>query len=244
MRASTSWTRFHPATRIAVAVGAILSIASFTGWERVGLALAHFSPAGGFESRCEDLPPSSVSISMKPPRIAEDGTVPADVLTRLSASPLEAMRTIGLTQAKFGHRSTLEVKGIEDRMGARACVRPAVAVELYVAPMTVYVAREYRDDPCRARVIREHEQRHVDTYVAFVRESVPRLKSKLELVVGPAPHFGYTVAEAQATLDRRLGDALTAFMRNAEQTLAARQAAIDTPEEYERIRLACAAGNG
>jgi len=239
-----TWTRFHPATRIAVVLGAILALASFTGWERVGEALAHFSPAGGFESRCESLPPSSVRIEMLQPTIAENGTVPATVLTRMSEARGDSLRTIGLTKAKFGHRSTLEVKGIEDRIGARACVRPAVSVELFVAPMTVYVAREYRDDPCRTRVIREHEQRHVDTYLAFARESVPRLKAELERVLGTAPQFGFTVGEAQSALDRRLGDALTAFMNDAEQSLAVRQAAIDTPQEYERIRLACAAGPG
>jgi len=239
-----SWTRFHPATRIVIALGTILSIASFTGWERVGEALANFTPAGGFDSQCGDLPPSAISISLNAPVVGENRTVPADVLTRMSESPLEAMRTIGLTQAKFGHRSTLDVKGIEDRSGARACIRPSVAVELFVAPMTVYVAREYSGDPCRARVIREHEQRHVDTYLAFARESVPKLRRELQRVVGVAPHYGYTVAEAQSNVDRRLGDALASFMRDAEHTLATRQAAIDTREEYERIRMACAAGNG
>jgi len=235
-----SWTRFHPVTRIAVALGAILSIASISGWERVGEALAHFSPAGGFESRCEGLPPSTVRITMSAPNVAENDVVPAEVLKRMSDSPNEAMRTIGLTQAKFGHRSTLEVKGIEDRLGARACVRQAVAVELFVAPMTVYVAREYSGDPCRARVIREHEQRHVDTYVAFARESIPRLKDDIERALGSTPQYGYTVAETQRRLDRRLGVALASFMRDSERTLAARQAAIDSPQEYERIRVACA----
>jgi hypothetical protein len=239
-----SWTRFHPATRIAVAVGAILSIASFTGWERVGEALAHFSPAGSFESRCEDLPPSAISITVQLPTVAENRTVSTTVLTGMSESPVEALRTIGLTKARFGHRSTLEVKGLEDRMGARACVRPSVSVELFLAPMTVYVAREYSDDPCRTRVIREHEQRHVDTYVAFARESVPRLRGELTRALGTAPQYGFTVGEAQSTLDRRLGDALTSFMRSAESTLATRQAAIDTQEEYERIRLACRTGSG
>ncbi len=239
-----SWTRFHPVTRITIVVGAILSMALFAGWERVGEALAHVSPAGGFASRCEDLPPSAVSISIEVPTVAEDRSVPTAVLSRMSESPIEALRTIGLTKAKFGHRSTLEVKGIEDRMGARACVRPAVSVELYLAPMTVYVAKEYSDDPCRTRVIREHEQRHVDTYVAFARESVPRLKAELERVLGTTPHYVQTVDEAQTTIDRRLGDALGSFMHDAERTLATRQAAIDTQEEYERIRLACRASPG
>ena len=239
-----SWTRFHPATRIAVAVGAILSIASFTGWERVGEALAHFSPAGGFESRCADLPPSTVTVATSLPAIAENRSVPTETLTRMSEAQSESLRTIGLTRAKFGHRSMLEVKGVEDRVGARACVRPTVSVELFVAPMTVYVAREYAGDPCRARVIREHEQRHVDTYLGYAREVAPMLKVELERVIGRAPHFGYTVGEAQANLDRMLGDALATFMRDAERTLAVRQAAIDTPAEDERVRLACAATPG
>lgn len=239
-----SWTRFHPATRIAVVTGAILALASFPGWERVGEALANFSPAGGFESRCEGLPANSVNISMTAPVVAENRTVPTAVLTRMSESRGEALRTIGLTKAKFGHRSTLEVKGVEDRIGARACVRPTVSVELFLAPMTVYVAREYSDDPCRTQVIRAHEQRHVDTYFAFARESVPRLKAELERVLGTDPQYGFTVGEAQSALDLRLGNALTSFMNEAERTLASQQAAIDTPEEYERIRLACASGPG
>jgi hypothetical protein len=134
------------------------------------------------------------------------------------------------------------VRGLEDRRQARACARPSVRVELFVQPITVYIASEYAADPCRLRAIRDHEQRHVDVFEAFARESAERLSADLGRVVGTAPHFGMTLDETQRALDRRIGDALVAFMRDAERTLAERQAGVDTPAEYQRVGNACSAG--
>lgn len=234
-----SWVRFHPLTRITVVVAVILGAALYTGVERVGEALANISPSGSFEDRCEQLPASTVQVALQPFSVTENRTLPFTTLTQLSEGPSPALRTIGLTRANFGHRSWIDVKGLEDRVGHRACVRPRVHVELSVRQMTVYVAREYATDPCRARTIREHEQRHVDVYAGYAGEAVDHLTSRLHAVVGDAPHFASTVGEAQHRLDRRIEDALEAFMRDSERTLADRQAQIDTPEEYARVTNAC-----
>jgi hypothetical protein len=237
-----AWTRFHPLTRIAIAVATILVLASLAGWERVGNALAHFSPGGTFESRCSELPASSIDVQVQPLVVTENRGEPFAALAALTRDRSVEHRTIGVTHANFGHRSTVDVKGLEDRRQARACVRPRVTVELFVQPITVYIASEYASDPCRARVIREHEQRHVDVFAAFARESAERLSADLSRLVGPAPYFDDSIEEAQRRLDRRIGDALAAFMRDAERTLAERQAEVDTPAEYRRVGGACAAG--
>lgn len=237
-----AWTRFHPLSRITIAVATILILASFTGWQRVGNALAQFSPSGSFETRCDSLPTSGVDVALSPLTLVEDRDTPFAALTKMSEGPSPAHRTIGLTRANFGHRSTLEFKGLEDRHRGRACVRPRVSVELFVKPMTVYVAREYSSDPCRARVIRDHEQRHVDVYVAYASEAADRLEGELQAAIGAAPYFGDTIAEAQRGVDRRIAEALATFMRETERTLAARQATVDTPQEYERVRSACEPG--
>ena len=236
-----NWVRFHPLTRITIVVAVILAAALFTGLERVGNALAHMSPGGSFEERCNVLPESGVQVALKPFSVVENRTVPYVALTQISDGPSPAHRTIGLTRANFGHRSSIDVKGLEDRSGNRACVRPSVQVELFLRPMTVYVAREYADDPCRSRTIREHEQRHVDVYAAYALEAVDGLTLRLRDIVGAAPHFAATVGEAQRALDRRLEDTLEAFMRESERTLATRQAQVDTPEEYARVTSACVA---
>ncbi|HEX4884876.1 MAG TPA: hypothetical protein VFX05_12105 [Casimicrobiaceae bacterium] len=234
-----TWIRFHPVTRIVIGVASVLILAFGAGIERIGLALASFSPAGSFEKQCGDLPSSAVDVVVMPPRVIENRDTPFDALTRLSEGPSPEHRTIGLTLANFGHRSTFEVKGLEDRQGGRACVRPQVAVELYLRPLTVYVAREYSADPCRARVIREHEQRHVDVYMAYAQEAAAQLRDDLQRTLGSAPRFAASVGEAQRHVDRQVAATLEGFMREAQRTLAERQAQIDTPEEYERVRSSC-----
>lgn len=226
-------------SRVVIGVASVLLLALAAGLERVGTALAAFTPAGSFEAQCAALPPAGVTVRIEAARVLENRVTPFEALTRLSEGPSREHRTIGLTVAHFGHRATTEMKGLADARLGRACVRPQVAVEFYVDPLTVYVAREYSGDPCRARVIRAHEQRHVDVYVAYAREAAAQLREDLVRVVGDAPHFAGTIGEAQAALDRRLGAALDGFMREAQRTLVERQAEVDSPEEYERVRTAC-----
>lgn len=233
------WARFHPISRIAIVLCLVLGVASFTGWERVGIALAKMSPGGSFEERCQALPGNEVQVSLLPVDVVENVTTSYRTLTDMWQNERETHRTIGLTRAHFGHRSTVDFKGIEDRAGGRACVRPKLAVELYLQPLTVYVASEYANDPCRARVIREHEYKHVALYRSFVAEAVPRLAQELHRVVGMQPMTAASIEEAQGALDRRIGVALAAFMRDAERMMAARQAEVDTPEEYRHVQYAC-----
>jgi hypothetical protein len=103
----------------------------------------------------------------------------------------------------------------------------------------VYVAREYSDDPCRSRVIREHEERHVAVYTAYAAEAAQQLRSDLERALGTQPLYAASITEAQRSIDRKLGGTLEGFMREAHRTLAERQSRIDTVEEYERVRTAC-----
>ena len=240
---TTTWARFHPLTRIVIVVASILMLPLFAGYERVVSALAHFAPGGSFEAQCGELPASAVDVKVLPHEVVENRGTPFDALTRLSEGPSPAYRTIGLTLANFGHRSTFDVKGLEDRRGGRACARPRVAVELFLNPLTVFVAREYSGDPCRARVIREHEERHVAVYAAFAQEAAGLLRSDLARAIGTEPHFASDIAEAQRHFDRRITVTLEGFMREAQRSLAERQARIDTPEEYERVRSSCQAAS-
>lgn len=235
----STWVRFHPVSRVVIGVASVLILVLFAGVDRVGSALAHFAPGGNFEERCGELPPSAIDVAVAPYTVTENRGTPFETLTRLSEGPTPEHRTIGLTLANFGHRATFEVKGLEDKRRARACVRPQVAVELYLRPLTVYVAREYSGDPCRARVIREHEEQHVAVYAQFAQEAARQLSFDLWRTIGAEPLYASDVVEAQRLLDRKLAHTLDGFMREAQRTLSERQARIDTPEEYERVRTAC-----
>ena len=109
-------------------------------------ALAASNPLQSFESRCEQVPTGRIEISRLPLAVSEDHTVPLVQLARLSEPTSSNHRTVGLTRAKFGYRSTLELDGLEDPKGARACARPQVKVDIEITGTTVYVAREFHGE--------------------------------------------------------------------------------------------------
>ena len=105
--------------------------------------------------------------------------------------------------------------------------------------MTVYVAQAYRDDPCREPLIIEHEQRHVEVYRTYVGEAAVRLRGELPRRLGTGLAQAPSMAAAQEQVDAALAATMTAFMEESARILEERNAAIDTPEEYRRIGLAC-----
>jgi hypothetical protein len=228
----------HPTALAVVLAAAALAMG---GCERVAPALAKLNPLRTFESRCDELAPSSYQVRVVDAPIAEDRTQSFDSLARMSTTTSPNHRTVGLTQARFAHRSSLAVNGIEDQRSGRVCARPSVTVELSLAPMTVYIAQAYRDDPCREPLIVEHEQRHVDVYRTYVGEAAVRLQKELPRRLGTGLVLGSSMDAAQEQVDAALAATMAAFMEESARILEERNAAIDTPEEYRRISLACGA---
>ncbi len=222
-------------TAIVLAAAALAT----AGCDRVAPTLAKLNPLRSFESRCAALAPSSYEVRVAETPIAEDRTRSFESLARMSTSTSPNHRTVGLTQARFAHRSSLAVNGIEDKNSGRVCARPSVAVELSLAPMTVYIAQPYRDDPCREPLIVAHEQRHVDVYRTYVGEAAARLRSELPRRLGTGLVRAPSMTAAQAEVDTALAATMARFMEESERILEERNAAVDTPEEYLRISLAC-----
>jgi len=221
---------------------AIVLAATFitmAGCDRAAPTLAKLNPLRGFDSRCAELAPSSYRVSVADAPIAEDRTKSFESLARMGTSASPNHRTVGLTQARFSHRSSLAVNGIEDKSSGRVCARPSVTVELSLAPMTVYIAQAYRDDPCREPLIAEHERRHVDVYRTYAGEAAVRLQRELPRRLGTGLVEATSMAAAQAQVDAALAETMAEFMAESERILEERNAAIDTPEEYLRITLAC-----
>ena len=219
-------------------VFAALALALAAGCERVATMSAN-SPFASFESRCERLPVSQVDVVRAPFTVVEDNSRAYADLAALADASSPRHRTVGLTRGTFGYRSTLELEGLEDPKGNRACARPRVRVDVSISPMTVYVAREYLGDACREPIIREHEQRHVEVFERYVDEVVPRLARKLEADVGTRVRVGASIVAMQDTLKSELAARLDDFMANARTELAARHAEVDTSSEYERLARVC-----
>lgn len=216
----------------------------------LGLALASAScdrtPVDGlasrfasFDARCEALPAASVEVDVALEPAREDRTLTHAALASMNAPASPRHSTVGLTRAAFGYRSTLELDGLEDERGRRACARPRVRVEVSAAPMTVYVAREFVGDACREPLILEHERRHVAVFADFAVESAPALARRLEATLGRRAAVGASMADLQASTKAALEAELDRFLAEARAELARRHAAIDTPDEYERLAREC-----
>jgi hypothetical protein len=202
-------------------------------------ALAASNPLQSFESRCEALPAGSFEIRRAPLAFREDYSMTYAQLAKLSEPSAVNHRTVGLTRAKFGYRSTLELEGLEDPRSPRACMQVKVHIDVEVTGTTVHVAREYRGDACREPLILEHERKHVAVFDRYADEAVSALVRELDTKVGRRVRYGTSMAEVQASLKKELAVHLEAFMDRARAELDRRHAQIDTPYEYERMTRFC-----
>lgn len=202
-------------------------------------AATQWNPFASFESRCAALPPGELEVETVAIAFSDDYGVSLRTLSRMDERPSRRHRTIGLTQAHLGYEFTLESKGIEDRRGGRVCARPSVKLVFSTAPMTVYVAREFAGDDCRRSAIRDHELRHVAVYAAYLDELAARARRELPGVFGSAVVHAADAAAAQQTMRTRLHSFMQGFMKTSYAELRARQAEVDTPEEYARLERRC-----
>jgi hypothetical protein len=129
---------------------------------------------------------------------------------------------------------------LEDRGGARACGTPTVVAELSMQPAVVYLARELKGHPCDRDATREHEMRHVAVYRELLAASAQRLATELPETLGKAVRTASSTGELKRRFDADLRAYMSRFMEEQQAQMAARQAAIDTPEEYARVAHACA----
>ena len=197
------------------------------------------NPLQSFEARCARLPAAPPEVVAVPPALVEDATRSQHDLVRLLDGPAAGHRALGVTKARIGHDAALEIKGLKDPASGRACFRAHVRVELALRPLTVYIAREIADDPCRREAVHAHEMKHVAVYVAWLDEAAAALAEALAAEFADGVHHAEDGEAAQRALRGRLEAFVGAHSEAAGRELEARQRGVDSPEEYARVAAAC-----
>lgn len=192
-----------------------------------------------FDARCAALPPSRFDVVALPIRVAFDRTRSQRDLTAMYDRATAQHLTLGLTQARIGHRAAIAVDGVQEPGGARVCMRTTVRVELLMEPLTVFIARELDADPCRQAAVHDHELRHVAVYEAALAAGPATLAAALESAFGGRTFDGAAVAAVQAQVETAIARHLDAYLEATGRALRVRQAAVDTPEEYARVSAGC-----
>jgi hypothetical protein len=196
-------------------------------------------PFASFESRCAQLPAPRFEVVEVPVSYSEDGSQSIDELTLRSGDTPDVRVTFGLTTANFGHKTEYELRLVDDLRGGRTCGTPTVRVELSMQPMTVFIADEVADTPCARAVTFSHEMKHVAVFRQTLDDAVRDLRAELPGRLGA----GMQRASSQPELERRfkaaVDDYLSSFFHRWHRALTERQAAVDTPQEYARVKNAC-----
>jgi len=217
----------------------LIAAAAFGAMLVIGSSPELPNPFASFESRCAKLPPARYEVVAVPFDIREVDTVDMRQLTDRSGAGYAQHRTYGLTTVSFGHDTQTELRVLEERASGRICATPHVTVRVSMQPVVVYVAHELRGDACRYAATRAHEMQHVAVYREELAEATRDLRAQLAAAVGTQILQGRSTAELNRRYETRLRDYLATFMRARQDALQARQAQLDTPEEYARVGAAC-----
>jgi hypothetical protein len=199
-----------------------------------------FVPTPAVALACNAAQPM-VTLTKNIPQPKLDYTLTQPQLQAMPTSSGHRGRALGLYRSDVVNE--FQSRLVIDREGNEACVR-VESVELRVSMPTriIYVVRERRPGTCEHNVVLEHERKHQAVDDAVIAEHVPRLQRLMQAaaqrVSAQRIKPGGEKA-AQQRLDNELKAALNQASKAMEQERAARQQAIDTPQEYARVGAAC-----
>ena len=118
----------------------------------------------------------------------------------------------------------------------------AVDVTLRYRIMEVYVAKEYDPGTCAYREILAHEEDHVRAARSNLERYASRVRSALTSLLIPTRRDPVEVAspdQAERQVEAISDELLEPVYREMIESLHESQAALDTPEEYRRVRRRC-----
>jgi len=147
----------------------------------------------------------------------------------------------GLYRSEIMHRHLIE---FEEQLGGWAnpnCLGVSrVSIELTYFQPTIYLAKELQWARCVANEVRLHEQKHARVDRDMMEWMQSYMQGELAKWVGryqmrEVPDMMTGKAEAAYDLKIMINNAVAVYTEHRN----ARQVAIDTPQEYRRIELAC-----
>ena len=161
-------------------------------------------------------------------------------LTAKSGSAHATHQTFGLTTARFGQSTDIQLNVVDGRGGWRACGMPRVRIELSMQPVTVFIASELTAQPCQHDVTLSHEMKHVEVFRQALEFAARDLEREFPVAIAIELRQAKDPSELQQRFVVSVRNYLAQFMQERERMLDHSQAAVDSPEEYARLSTTCA----
>jgi hypothetical protein len=193
-----------------------------------------------FQAQCEDTIGETISVlSSRSEGYRIDNTRSYFDLTRLKGSVRRGSWVLGLTHTEA--RVSIKVGGrmLTDRASGYECVAPRIDVNLYYAPIVIYVSREFPPGSCSYREVLAHEMRHLQTYQDFLPKAEAIVRARLAARFASKPLYA-PIGQARSLLQREVDRSWMPYIKREMEKVEVLQAAIDTPQEYARLGKVCA----
>lgn len=145
--------------------------------------------------------------------------------------------TIGLTRLVTKYQLKANLIG-DPRAGGDYCWSIEKLDILISAETTVFIGKEVPRNSCTWREVMVHESRHVK----IDEKLLAKLSDRIRPPIAKAAAFTLaapTTEEAQQVIRKRISAAAAAALEDFSEKRLVQQLAIDTPEEYRKLSIAC-----
>jgi len=211
-----------------VALVAVIGIVAFGATARAALT-------------CErSVPTVTVDVKVNEPQI--DNTLTQSALQQLAGVAYHRGRAEGLYKAKIAADTAVFVWRRGDR--GDTCLWIEQAMVTITTPLRkIYIVRDRHPGTCNYEAVLGHERKHQAVDDALLREHVPLIRAKVEAAIAALPATR-PVPLAQADAEERrlvaiVKDSADRAVKAMSSMGQARQANVDSAEEYRRIAAAC-----
>ncbi len=151
----------------------------------------------------------------------------------------EGTSTLGLMQSQLEFSNRLELRTLEQDGGHCYWIR-SIDLLLRYRSLDIFVASDYRRDSCAFRAILSHERDHVRVARQYLNRFETSFHQALNSSAVPTPSRpAFTRRAPKAEAQDVVSSLIQPVFEELNAAMSRAQAALDTPEQYARIRSAC-----
>jgi hypothetical protein len=192
-----------------------------------------------FQARCEAAMGNTVTVLIdKDSPYTIDNSRSFRDLTALKPQAHANAFVLGVTRAQGGLSVDIKWSMLRNPLSAEECLAPKLVVYLHYTPITIYIGSEFEPGTCAYQEILAHEMRHLKVYL----DHLPKVETSVRKALGDRfakkPRYA-RVGQGGAALQREIETSWMPYMKRELEAAEAKQAGIDSPEEYARLSRVC-----
>jgi hypothetical protein len=194
-----------------------------------------------FNERCEKLAAeATISVVFEDKPVSREDNSKVDELTRMAGSGVNRFHNVlGITHAVPSANMAFSARFLNDDEGG-TCAVPSALVKLGFSSLEVRLAQELTN-PCRRRIVEEHEQEHVAVWRNHLRIAARLLTSQLTSAYARPEHFR-SPADGEQILRERIEQHVTTSLKELHEGIMKAHQQIDSAGSYrdvESLMRAC-----